>query len=87
MRGNPPARAAEDHQIAITSLAPLEPRTTIEHGTHFEGESRPSQDSLASNPEVAAAEPQLNHNGRLDNVYQRGSGKGFMRSLPESRSA
>jgi cytoskeletal protein CcmA (bactofilin family) len=29
----------------------------IEHGTHFEGDSRPSENPLASNPEVAAAEP------------------------------
>jgi cytoskeletal protein CcmA (bactofilin family) len=59
----------------------------IEHGTHFEGESRPSEDPLASNPEVAAAEPQLNHNGRPDAVKQRERGNGFIKSLPESPSA
>jgi hypothetical protein len=67
MRGNSPARAAEDHQIALTSLAPLEPRTTIEQGTHFEGESRPSEDPLSASPEVPTVEPQL-RNGRLDAV-------------------
>ena len=59
----------------------------IEHGTHFEGESRPAEDPLASNPEVAAAEPQPNHNGRPDAVKQRERGNGFIRSLPESPSA
>ena len=59
----------------------------IEQGAHFEGESRPSDDPLASNPEVAAAEPQLNHNGRPDAVKQRERGNGFIKSLPESPSA
>ena len=59
----------------------------VEHGTHFEGESRPSENPLASNPEVAAAEPQLNHNGRPDAVKQRERGNGFIKSLPESPSA
>jgi cytoskeletal protein CcmA (bactofilin family) len=59
----------------------------VEQGAHFEGESRPSDDPLASNPEVAAAEPQLNHNGRPDAVKQRERGNGFIKSLPESPSA
>ena len=59
----------------------------IEQGAHFEGESRPSEDPLASNAEVAAAEPQLNHNGRPDAVQQRERGNGFMKTLPESPSA
>jgi cytoskeletal protein CcmA (bactofilin family) len=59
---------------------------SIEQGTHFEGESRPSEDPLSASPEVPKVEPQL-QNGRLDAVNQRGSVKGFMRSLPESRSA
>src|SRR6476659_2706535 len=59
----------------------------IEQGAHFEGESRPSEDPLATNPEVAAAEPQLNHNGRPDAVKQRERGNGFIKSLPESPSA
>ena len=57
---------------------------SIEQDTHFEGESRPSEDPLATNLEVAAAEPQLNHNGRPDAVKQRERGNGFMKSLPES---
>jgi len=59
----------------------------IEQGAHFEGESRPSEDPLATNPEVAAAEPLLNHNGRPDAVKQRERGNGFIKSLPESPSA
>jgi cytoskeletal protein CcmA (bactofilin family) len=59
----------------------------VEQGAHFEGESRPSEDPLASNPEVAAAEPQLDHNGRPDAVKQRKRGNGFIKSLPESPSA
>ena len=59
----------------------------VEQGAHFEGESCPSDDPLASNPEVAAAEPQLNHNGRPDAVKQRERGNGFIKSLPESPSA
>ena len=58
----------------------------VEQGAHFEGESRPSDDPLASNPEVAAPEPQLNHNGRPDAVKQR-ERNGFIKSLPESPSA
>jgi len=60
---------------------------SIEQGAHFEGESRPSEDPLASNPEVAAAEPQVNHNGRPDAVQQPERGNGFIKSLPESPSA
>src|SRR6476659_625701 len=59
---------------------------SIEQGTHFEGESRPSEDPLSASPEVPAVEPQL-QNGRLDGVNQGGSVKGFIRSLPESHSA
>ena len=60
---------------------------SIEQGAHFEGESRPSEDPLASNPEVAAAEPQPNHNGRPDAAKQHERGNGFIKSLPESPSA
>jgi cytoskeletal protein CcmA (bactofilin family) len=59
---------------------------TIEHGTHFEGESRPSENPLSASPEVPTVDPQL-QNGRLDAVNQRGSVRGFIRSLPESLSA
>ncbi len=57
---------------------------SIEQGAHFEGESRPSEDPLVSQAEIAAAEPQLNHNGRPDAVEQRERGNGFIKSLPES---
>ena len=60
---------------------------SIEQGTHFEGESRPSADPLSTSPEVSKVEPQPNHNGRLNAVNQRESAKGFIRSLPESLSA
>jgi cytoskeletal protein CcmA (bactofilin family) len=53
---------------------------SIEQDTHFEGESRPSEDP---SPPV---EPQSNHNGRLDDG-NRGSLKGFIRALPELHSA
>ena len=60
---------------------------SIEQDTHFEGESRPSENPLSSSPEVPAVEPQLNHNERPDAVKYPDRGKGFIRSLPESRSA
>jgi cytoskeletal protein CcmA (bactofilin family) len=60
---------------------------SIEQGTYFDGESRPSEDPLSASPEVPTIEPQLNQNGRLDDGNQRGSLKGFIRSLPESPSA
>ena len=58
----------------------------VEEGTHFEGESRPSEDPLASSPKVPAIEPQLDHNGP-EAAKQRERGNGFIRSLPESTSA
>ena len=59
--------------------------SSLEHGTHFEGELRPSEDPLSS-PEVPAVEPQLNHNGP-EAVKQRERANGFIKSLPESLSA
>jgi cytoskeletal protein CcmA (bactofilin family) len=59
----------------------------VEHGTHFEGESRPSGDPLASNPEVPRVEPQLNHEGHSETMNQRERGNGFIKSLPELLSA
>src|SRR6476620_1117510 len=59
---------------------------SIEQDTHFEGESRPSEDPLSANSKVPTVEPQLNHNGGFDDGNQRGSLKGFIRALPESRS-
>ena len=57
----------------------------VEHGTHFEGESRPSENPLASNPEVPGVEP--HHEGHSETVDQRERGNGFIKSLPELLSA
>jgi cytoskeletal protein CcmA (bactofilin family) len=59
----------------------------VEHGTHFEGDSRPSENPLASNPEVPGVEPQLNHDGHSEMVDQGERGNGFIKSLPELLSA
>lgn len=53
---------------------------SIEQDTHFEGESRPSEDPLSASSEVRTVKPQSNHNGRLDDGNQRGSLKGFIES-------
>jgi Polymer-forming cytoskeletal len=58
---------------------------SLEQGTHFEGESRPSDDPL-SIPEIHAAKPQQDHNGP-EVVKQRERANGFIKSLPESLSA
>lgn len=58
---------------------------SIEQGTHFEGESRPSDDPL-SIPEIHAAKPQQDNNGP-EVVKQRERANGFIKSLPESLSA
>jgi cytoskeletal protein CcmA (bactofilin family) len=57
----------------------------VEHGTHFEGDSRPSENPLASNPEVPGVEP--HHDGHSETVNQRERGNGFIKSLPELLSA
>jgi len=57
----------------------------VEHGTHFEGESRPSENPLASNPEVPGVD--AHHEGRSETVNQRERGNGFIKSLPELLSA
>ena len=54
---------------------------SIEQGTYFEGESRPSEDPLSASSAVPKG------NGSLDARNQCGSVKGFIRSLPESRNA
>ena len=36
---------------------------SLEQGTHFEGNSHPSEDPLSSSPEVRSAEPQLKNKG------------------------
>ena len=58
---------------------------SLEQGTHFEGESRPSDDPL-SIPEIHAAKPQQDHNGP-EVVKQRERANGFIKSLPELLSA
>jgi cytoskeletal protein CcmA (bactofilin family) len=59
---------------------------SIEQDTHFEGESRPSEDPLSTSSKAPPVEPQSNHNGRLDDG-NRGSLKGSIRALPELHSA
>lgn len=54
---------------------------SIEQGTYFKGESRPSEDPLSASSAVPKG------NGSLDARNQCGSVKGFIRSLPESRNA
>ena len=58
---------------------------SLEQGTYFEGESRPSDDPL-SIPEIHAAKPQQDHN-EPEVVKQRERANGFIKSLPESLSA
>ena len=58
---------------------------SLEQGTHFEGESCPSDDPL-SIPEIHAAAPQQDHNG-AEAAKRRERANGFIRSLPESLSA
>jgi len=59
----------------------------VEHGTHFEGESRPSENPLTSSREVPGVEPQLNHDGHSETVERRERGNGFIKFLPELLSA
>ena len=54
---------------------------SLEQGTYFEGESRPSDDPLPI-PETHTAKPQQDHNGK-----QRERANGFIKSLPKSLSA
>ena len=58
----------------------------LEQGTHFEGESRPSDTPLSSMPEVPPAEPRQDHKAP-EVVKQREGANGFIKSLPESLSA
>jgi cytoskeletal protein CcmA (bactofilin family) len=59
---------------------------SLEQGTHFEGESHPSEHLLSSGLKVLAVEPPLNDN-RPEAVKHPERRKRFMRSLPESHSA
>ncbi len=58
---------------------------SLEQGTHFEGESRPTDDPLCI-PEVHAAKPSQDNNAS-EAVKQREQANGFIKSLPESLSA
>ena len=58
---------------------------SLEKGTHFEGESRPSDD-LLSVPEAHSAEPRRD-NKVSEIVKQRERVNSFIKSLPESLSA
>jgi cytoskeletal protein CcmA (bactofilin family) len=59
---------------------------SVEQGTHFEGESHPSEDPLSFSPEVRSAEPQLNQNG-CEAAKRHEPVNGFVRTLAESLSA
>ena len=60
---------------------------SLEQGTHFEGESHPSKDPLSSGPEVLAARTAAKRQRDPKAVKHRERGNGFIKSLPESRSA
>jgi cytoskeletal protein CcmA (bactofilin family) len=59
---------------------------SLEQGTHFEGESRPSEAPLSSMPKVPAADPQQDHNAP-EVVKRPERANGFIKSIPESLSA
>ena len=59
---------------------------SLEQGTHFEGELRPSEAPLSSMPKVPAADPQQDHNAP-EVVKRPERANGFIKSLPESLSA
>ena len=59
---------------------------SLEQGTHFDGDSHPSEDPLSSSPEVCSAETQLNQKGS-ESVKRHGRVNGFVRTLGESLSA
>jgi cytoskeletal protein CcmA (bactofilin family) len=56
---------------------------SLEQGTYFEGESHPSEDPLASGPEVVAADPDQTQ----PEIPKTDMRNGFIRSFPGSRSA
>jgi cytoskeletal protein CcmA (bactofilin family) len=77
-------------RVVLQSMAHVEgdlfhKSLSLEQGTHFEGESRPSDDPLAI-PEVHAAELKQDHD-EPEAVKRRERGNGFIRSLPESLTA
>jgi cytoskeletal protein CcmA (bactofilin family) len=60
---------------------------SIERDTHFEGESRPSEDPLTSSPEGPIVSAHKDSSGPSDAMRPQARAQGFVRSLPESRSA
>jgi cytoskeletal protein CcmA (bactofilin family) len=58
----------------------------LEQGSHFQGESRPSEVPLSSMPEVPTAKPSNEHSGP-EAVKERERVNGFIKSLQESLSA
>jgi hypothetical protein len=59
---------------------------SFEQGTHFDGDSHPSEDPLSSSPEVCSAEPQRNQKGS-ESVKRHERVNDFVRTLGESLSA
>jgi cytoskeletal protein CcmA (bactofilin family) len=60
---------------------------SIERDTHFEGESHPSGDPLASSRESPIVSAHKDSSGPSDATRPQARAQGFIRSLPESRSA
>ena len=60
---------------------------SIERDTHFEGESRPSEDPLSSSREGPIVSAHKDSSGPSDAARPQARAQGFIRSLPESRSA
>jgi cytoskeletal protein CcmA (bactofilin family) len=59
----------------------------IEKGTHFEGESCPSEDPLSASKEGPTVPPRMNDDGPPDAAKQLRLAKGFIRSISERESA
>ena len=59
---------------------------SLEQGTHFEGDSRPSEDPLSTSPEICSAKLQLTQKSS-ETVKRHERVNGFVRTLVESLSA
>jgi len=55
---------------------------SLEQGTDFDAETHPSENPLASAPEVAAAEPEQSDDGRPEVARLNDRVNGFIRSFP-----
>jgi cytoskeletal protein CcmA (bactofilin family) len=60
---------------------------SIERDTHFEGESRPSEDPLSSSSEGPIVSTHKGSGGPSNAARPQARAQGFIRSLPESQSA